>query len=191
LWQTTAARVVSQKRAAVLRSPHAAPPAPVRYEAATLFSALRQAADPEVVSAIEAMVRDAPDRHLSRTNALDFSAKLGLGEDRAIAAALHIRAAMGDLNQRRHTEDMLLKIGIHEGPCLAVTLNDRQDYFGQTVTIASRVQALAMSHSILATGSIVDHPQSTELLQTDGIKPTSRRLPLRGIADEVAVYEIP
>jgi len=111
--------------------------------------------------------------------------------DRAIAAALRIRAAMGDLNQRRHNEDMLLKIGIHEGPCLAVTLNDRQDYFGQTVNIASRVQALAVSHSILATGSVVDHPQSTELLQTDGIKPTSRRLPLRGIADEVAVYEIP
>ena len=43
--------------------------------------------------------------------------------DRAIAAALRIRAAMGDLNQRRHNEDMLLKIGIHEGPCLAVTLN--------------------------------------------------------------------
>jgi len=111
--------------------------------------------------------------------------------DRAIAAALRIRAAMGDLNQRRHNEDMVLKIGIHEGPCLAVTLNDRQDYFGQTVNIASRVQALAVSHSILATGSVVDHPQSTELLQTDGIKPTSRRLPLRGIADEVAVYEIP
>ena len=111
--------------------------------------------------------------------------------DRAIAAALRMRAAMGDLNQRRHNEDMLLKIGIHEGPCLAVTLNDRQDYFGQTVNIASRVQALAVSHSILATGSVVDHPQSTQLLQTDGIKPTSRRLPLRGIADEVAVYEIP
>jgi class 3 adenylate cyclase len=111
--------------------------------------------------------------------------------DRAIAAALRIRAAMGELNRRRHNEDMLLKIGIHEGPCLAVTLNDRQDYFGQTVNIASRVQALAVTHSILATGSVVDHPQSTELLQTDGIRPTSRRLPLRGIADEVAVYEIP
>ena len=40
-------------------------------------------------------------------------------------------------------EDLLLKIGIHEGPCLAVILNDRQDYFGQTVNIAARVQALA------------------------------------------------
>ena len=29
------------------------------------------------------------------------------------------------------------EIGIHKGPCLAVTLNDRQDYFGQTVNIAA------------------------------------------------------
>ena len=37
--------------------------------------------------------------------------------------------------------NLLLKIGIHEGPCLAVTFDDRQDYFGQTVNIASRVLA--------------------------------------------------
>jgi hypothetical protein len=89
------------------------------------------------------------------------------------------------------SEDLLLKIGIHEGPCLAVTLNDRQDYFGQTVNIASRVQGLAVSRSILATGAVVDHPQATRLLETDGIKPTPKRLPVRGVAEELAVYEIP
>ena len=111
--------------------------------------------------------------------------------DRGLAAALRIREAMRALNQQRQNEDLLLKIGIHEGPCLAVTLNDRQDYFGQTVNIASRVQCLAVSRSILATGSIVDHPQAFELLEADGIKPTARRLPVRGLADEMAVYEIP
>jgi class 3 adenylate cyclase len=111
--------------------------------------------------------------------------------DRAVAAALRIREAMLRLNERHESEDLLLKIGIHEGPCLAVTLNDRQDYFGQTVNIASRVQALAVSRSILATGVVVEHPQASELLKTGGIKPTSRRLPLRGIADDLAVYEIP
>jgi class 3 adenylate cyclase len=40
-------------------------------------------------------------------------------------------------------KDLLLKIGIHEGPRLAVMLNERQDYFGQTVNVASRVQNLA------------------------------------------------
>ena len=111
--------------------------------------------------------------------------------DRALAAALRMREAMRGLNEKHQSEDLLLKIGIHEGPCLAVTLNDRQDYFGQTVNIASRVQALAVSRSILATGSVIDHPRASEILQTDGIKPTARRLPLRGITDEVSVYEIP
>jgi len=111
--------------------------------------------------------------------------------DRALAAALRMRDAMRALNEQRGREDLLLKIGIHEGPCLAVTLNDRQDYFGQTVNIASRVQALAVSRSILATGSVVDNPLASSLLETDGIKPMSRRLPVRGIADELAVYEIP
>jgi class 3 adenylate cyclase len=111
--------------------------------------------------------------------------------DRAIAAALRMRDAMRTLNEQHQSEDLLLKIGIHEGPCLAVTLNDRQDYFGQTVNIASRVQGLAVSRTILATGSVVDHPDVSELLESDGITPTHRRLSLRGIADDVAVYEIP
>jgi class 3 adenylate cyclase len=111
--------------------------------------------------------------------------------DRALAAALRIREAMCALNAERKNEDLLLKIGLHEGPCLAVTLNDRQDYFGQTVNIAARVQGLAVSRSILATGSVVDHPQASELLAADGIRPTARRLPVRGVANELAVYEIP
>ncbi len=41
-----------------------------------------------------------------------------------------IGAAMNHLNAERGGKDLLLKIGIHEGPCLAVMLNDRQDYFG-------------------------------------------------------------
>src|SRR5437016_6530635 len=86
--------------------------------------------------------------------------------DRAIAAALRMREAMHTLNAKHASEDLLVKIGIHEGPCLAVTFNDRQDYFGQTVNIAARVQGLAVSRSILATGSVIDHPQVSELLQT-------------------------
>ena len=69
--------------------------------------------------------------------------------DRAIAAPCDPRCN-AHLNRARH-EDMLLKIGMHEGPCLAVMLNDRLDYFGQTVNIAARVQGLAVSHSIFAT----------------------------------------
>jgi class 3 adenylate cyclase len=111
--------------------------------------------------------------------------------DRAVSAALRMREAMQGLNAERQGEDLMLKIGIHEGPCLAVSFNDRQDYFGQTVNIAARVQNLADSRSILATGSVVDNAQTTGLLATAGRRPLSRRYALRGIADELTLYEIP
>ncbi|HTV44748.1 MAG TPA: adenylate/guanylate cyclase domain-containing protein [Stellaceae bacterium] len=114
--------------------------------------------------------------------------------DRAVAAALRMREAMRRLGNGHGgpaVEDLLLKIGIHEGPCLAVVLNDRQDYFGQTVNIAARVQALADSRSILATGSVVTHPQASILLKQSGLEPMAQSRALRGIADAVPVYEIP
>jgi class 3 adenylate cyclase len=111
--------------------------------------------------------------------------------DRAVAAALRMREAMRHLGNGGNDKDLLLKIGIHEGPCLAVVLNDRQDYFGQTVNIAARVQALADSRSILATGSVVTHPQASSLLETSGLHAVPKSRVLRGIADQLAVYEIP
>src|SRR5271165_6268863 len=111
--------------------------------------------------------------------------------DRAVSAALRMREAMRGFNEARGDEDLLLKIGIHEWPCLAVVLNDRQDYFGTTVNIAARVQGLADSRSILATGPVVKHPQASSLLATSGLSPVPQRRALRGIAEELAVYEIP
>jgi class 3 adenylate cyclase len=111
--------------------------------------------------------------------------------DRAVSAALRMRDAMRKLNDERHREDLLLKIGIHEGPCLAVVLNDRQDYFGRTINIASRVQNLAVSRSILATEPVIQYPQANAILESNGLKPMPRNEMLRGIAQEMAVFEIP
>ena len=111
--------------------------------------------------------------------------------DRALAAALRMREAMQQINAERGSEDLLLKIGIHEGPCLAVTFNDRQDYFGQTVNMAARVQGLATSRSIFATGSIVGDTRAVKLLEASGLRPVEQRAALRGITDDALVYEIP
>jgi class 3 adenylate cyclase len=110
--------------------------------------------------------------------------------DRAVAAALRMREAMQRLNQERGGEDILLKIGIHEGPCLAVSLNDRQDYFGQTVNIASRVQNLALSSVILATGAVAEDEKSMQLIERRGHKPRRQQTLLRGIQREISIYEI-
>jgi class 3 adenylate cyclase len=110
--------------------------------------------------------------------------------DQAITAALRMREEMARLNQQRGSQDLLLKIGIHEGPCLAVMLNDRQDYFGQTVNIASRVQGLADSRTILATGSVVEHERAASLLASRGLSPAAQSHALRGIAEQLTLYAI-
>jgi class 3 adenylate cyclase len=111
--------------------------------------------------------------------------------EHAIIAGLRIRAAMDTLNAERGTDDLVVKIGIHEGPCLAVMLNERQDYFGQTVNIAARVQGLSTSQAIHITGPVIDAPAVADILERKAIKPIQKQAALRGIADKIVVYEIP
>jgi class 3 adenylate cyclase len=68
--------------------------------------------------------------------------------DRAIAAAIRMREAVSDLGAQRQHQSLRLKIGIHEGSCLAVTLNDQQDYFGQTL-ISLRASKASRPHARL------------------------------------------
>ncbi len=98
---------------------------------------------------------------------------------------------MHQLNAERGTNDLIVKIGIHEGPCLAVMLNERQDYFGQTVNIAARVQSLSTSREIHVTGPVIDAPGVAMILQKEAITPIQKQAALRGIADKMVVYEIP
>lgn len=111
--------------------------------------------------------------------------------DRALAAAIKMRDAMRDLNEKSGREDLLLKIGVHEGPCIAVTMNDRQDYFGQTVNIASRVQGLATSQAIFVTSAVMEDKNSAGILAANSLKPVSQNMALRGIEREVRIYAIP
>lgn len=107
-----------------------------------------------------------------------------------ISAALDMRMAMRELNSARRHEDLVVKIGLHEGPCLAVISNDRLDYFGQTVNVAARVQGLASSQSIFTTEPVIRNAQVQALIDTEGLRATPHRAMLKGIAGELTVYEI-
>ncbi len=57
----------------------------------------------------------------------------------ALAAALAVQREMAAFNARGQVP-VTIKVGVHEGPCIAVTLNGRLDYFGTTVNMAARLQ---------------------------------------------------
>ena len=60
---------------------------------------------------------------------------------------------------------------MHVGPCISVTLNDRLDYFGATVNIASRVSHLSRGNdAILTTEMLSDQETRTEVLKHGNIE---------------------
>ena len=69
-------------------------------------------------------------------------------------------------------------------------LDDRQDYFGQTVNIAARVQDLAEPTAVLATKPVVNSAEVERLLGERGYRTTARLLNLRGVSEAFQIYEI-
>ena len=57
-----------------------------------------------------------------------------------------------------------LKAGMHYGPCIAVTLNDRLDYFGSTVNIASRLEHLSEGADLVMSATVHDDPEVRKFL---------------------------
>src|SRR5262249_8875477 len=82
----------------------------------------------------------------------------------AVSAALAILEEIGRFNRGHDGPGILLKIGAHCGPSIAVTLNDNLDYFGQTVNVAARVQALADAGEICITEALHTAPGVSDLL---------------------------
>jgi class 3 adenylate cyclase len=107
----------------------------------------------------------------------------------ALHAALAMQQRMAALNQREHltaTERLLLKVGVHSGPCLTVTLNDRPDYFGTTVNIAARVQGLSHGGDVVFTDTVHSAVDVKQLLGDGAV--ASHRVTLKGIAEARHVY---
>jgi len=106
----------------------------------------------------------------------------------ALRCALDMRAEISRFNSDAGADLIGLKVGLHSGACLAVTLNDRLDYFGQTVNIAARVQALAGADEVVVTDDVLTHPGAAELIA--GLEIERSAVELRGVAGDVGVHRL-
>ena len=66
----------------------------------------------------------------------------------AVRAALAMQDA-DQLESGQGVRDLVLKVGVHAGPSVVVTLNDRLDYFGSTVNMAARLQGQSTGGDIV------------------------------------------
>ncbi len=106
----------------------------------------------------------------------------------AISAATqmidNVRRAAG------HGEDLVLKIGLHSGPCVAIQSNNQMDYFGRTVNIAARVQALANGGEIVCSEELWQAPGVLDALSGRGLTAKKETASLKGIGDRFAVRRV-
>jgi class 3 adenylate cyclase len=63
-----------------------------------------------------------------------------------------------------------LKAGVHSGPCIAVTLNDRLDYFGATVNVAARLVDLCSGGDVVISGAVRNDPEVADWLAEPGFE---------------------
>jgi class 3 adenylate cyclase len=106
----------------------------------------------------------------------------------AVAAAIAMREEIGRFNTLQPGQDLILKIGIHSGPSIAVTLNERLDYFGQTVNIAARVQGIAGGDEICFTRDVFAASGVDTLIAPYALAQGQARL--RGLDQEMPVFRI-
>ena len=99
-----------------------------------------------------------------------------------------MRGAIERFNDAQPERPVSLKIGIHHGAAIAVTLNDGLDYFGQTVNIASRVQEMADAEEIWITEEVWHYPGVHALLEPFPVD--QRMAEFRGIERPMTVLRI-
>ena len=106
----------------------------------------------------------------------------------AVSAALDILGEIERYNAEHGDPSIILKIGAHCGPSIAVTLNENLDYFGQTVNVAARVQSLAEAGEICISEALYSAPGVGQILT--GLKIVEFDAPLRGVEGNACVYRV-
>ncbi|HVS81863.1 MAG TPA: DUF5939 domain-containing protein [Pyrinomonadaceae bacterium] len=81
---------------------------------------------------------------------------------------------------------LTLKAGLHTGPCIAVTLNDRLDYFGSTVNLAARLEGQSTGGDVVISSSVYSDPGVRALLgdSVGALVATRFEIPLKGFDEE-------
>jgi class 3 adenylate cyclase len=103
----------------------------------------------------------------------------------AVRAALRAQAQLA--NPPEGIMPLALKVGINNGAAIAVTLNERLDYFGSTVNMAARLTELSRGDDVIIADSIYSDPEVTQFFTIHDVSRFAEPMitPLRGFDNEV------
>ncbi|MEI8093257.1 MAG: DUF5939 domain-containing protein [Spirochaetales bacterium] len=106
-----------------------------------------------------------------------------------VLAALAMVERVHELN-RSQSNELGLKVGVHEGAALAVNADERLDYFGQNINLAARVQGLAEAGEVWVTEAVFDSPGVAEVITASRLRSETKMATLKGISAPTTVYRL-
>lgn len=107
--------------------------------------------------------------------------------EQAVRAAVDIHLGIERKN-RDAPEKILVKIGVHAGPTLAIEANGTLDYFGTTINEAARIQAQSEGGDVVLSEAVRRDAGVPELLRREGLalEPFSARL--KGLPEDYRLW---
>ena len=85
---------------------------------------------------------------------------------------------------------MVVKLGLHFGPAIAVNANDLLDYFGQTVNIAARLQRESEGGDLVMVASALKDEAVNSILNEFSAKGELFVASLRGLEGQMELVRI-
>lgn len=111
--------------------------------------------------------------------------------DQGVGAALRIQETFRQLARREDIgQAIVVKIGLHLGPSLLVNLNDRSDYFGRTINLASRIEGIAEGGEILVSEALRNDPRALKRMHGGVQSLTRRTVAFKGIDQPQVVFRL-
>jgi class 3 adenylate cyclase len=105
-----------------------------------------------------------------------------------LRCAIAIQTQLGAFNRDHESMPIAIKAGVHVGSTIAVTMNDRLDYFGGTVNMAARLQNESEAGEIVLSRAMIDDPAVETLLK--GRHLTEDTQLLRGFETPVTFWRL-
>ena len=103
----------------------------------------------------------------------------------AVEAALDMQERLDELNGKLAPRPpVVLKVGVHEGPAIAINTDGVLDYFGTTVNVAARIQGESKGSDVVISEKLYGEPEVQEALSRHGAKVEALNARLKGLADE-------
>jgi class 3 adenylate cyclase len=109
----------------------------------------------------------------------------------ALETVISIQEQLEAFNRDRPAaEQLVLRTGLHCGPCIAINANDLLDYFGAAVNFAARIEGLGQGGDIILTEEMRADPGVQALLEARRLELEPFQAAVKGFEGEYSMYRL-